>query len=135
MTYEEIEQQQMEIARNKAVEAKKMAAESLKRVKNSKGYQPVTSNKKLTIAKEFQFNSDKRLRSHSVDNVKSPISDLSQILRKEDKSCVSDISVPLLDKLTFYSWRFQLCLGNYLQIFQLIELALILSQSMPYTLV
>ncbi|XP_014781109.1 targeting protein for Xklp2 isoform X2 [Octopus bimaculoides] len=87
MTYEEIELQQMEIARNKALEAKKMAAESLKRVKNSKGYQPITSNKKLTVAKEFQFNSDKRLRSHSVDNVKSPISDLSQILRKEDKTC------------------------------------------------
>ncbi|XP_029637635.1 targeting protein for Xklp2-like isoform X1 [Octopus sinensis] len=87
MTYEEIERQQMEIARNKALEAKKMAAESLKRVKNSKGYQPITSNKKLTVAKEFQFSSDKRLRSHSVDNVKSPITELSQILRKEDKSC------------------------------------------------
>ncbi|GAB1607323.1 targeting protein for Xklp2-like isoform X1 [Argonauta hians] len=87
LSSEAIEQQKMEIARSKALAAKRMAEESLKKVKNSKGYQPVTSNKKLTVAKGFQFSSDRRLRSQSVENVKSPISDLSQILRKDDKSC------------------------------------------------
>lgn len=84
LTSAELELQKIEEKRQEALAVKKLAEESFKNSLKSKGYVPVNSNCKPTVAKGFEFRTDKRLRTRSADFVKSPVTDLSRILRKDN---------------------------------------------------
>lgn len=89
LTSAELELQKIEEKRQEALAVKKLAEESFKNSLKSKGYVPVNSNCKPTVAKGFEFRTDKRLRTRSADFVKSPVTDLSRILRKDNSIQVS----------------------------------------------
>lgn len=84
MSTADLELQKIEEKRQEALAAKKLSEKSFKKSLHSKGYVPVNSGRKLTVTKVFEFKSDKRLRTRSADYVKSPVTDLAQILRKDN---------------------------------------------------